>query len=140
MLRLPLLISFQRNPRPLINTSRPLLSSFLSLAALSFGIGAPVQKMALHSSVVIIGSGKTLFPNLFPPFESFLLTIQRSRWSYCSSLPRTRRTETCAVRRFPRKRNRSRWTAYNNHRCRKLPWVPERNHGSRTHGQDERTV
>ena len=57
MLRLPLLISFQRNPRPLINKSRPLLSSALSLAAVSFGFGAPVQKMAMHSNVVIIGSG-----------------------------------------------------------------------------------
>ena len=57
MLRFPLLISFQRNPRPLINKSRPLLSSILSAVAISVTSGAPLQKMGIHSNVVIIGSG-----------------------------------------------------------------------------------
>jgi hypothetical protein len=57
MLRFPLLISLQRNPRPLISKSRPLISSLVSAAAFSVGISAPIQKMGTHSNVVIIGSG-----------------------------------------------------------------------------------
>jgi hypothetical protein len=57
MLRFPLLISFQRNPRPLLTKSRPLVSAIFSAAAFYATNSPPIQKMSMHSSVVIIGSG-----------------------------------------------------------------------------------
>ena len=127
MLRFPFLISFQRNPRPLINKSRPVVSSILSAVAFSITSSTPIQKMGIHSNVVVIGSGKKAF---LGSLNSFLTDKIRSSGTYGGNLSGTRRTQARSIRGFPCKRNCSRWTTHDDNGCRKFSWISRRNYGA----------